>query len=185
MHLIFRTLLVLLKARRRSRLSVWETSSLPLKALPTDIDFAMIVNNGMYFSLMDLGRFDLLARSGFWDLMMKRKWTPVVQSEQISFRKSIRLWQRFSLETRIIGVDEKCIWIEQRFVRDGEIYARAYLATRFVDARGAVDLQEVIEVVQTELGQVLPEDFTVPDWLHEWRGNIALPGTRRPAPHLW
>ena len=185
MHVILRTLLVLLKARRRPRLSVWDTASLPLRALPTDIDFAMIVNNGMYFSLMDLGRFDLLARSGFWDLMRRRRWTPVVQSEQIAFRKSIRLWQQFSIETRIMGVDEKCIWIEQRFVRDGEVYARAYLATRFVDAGGAVDLQDIIDAVRDELGQPLPEDRTVPEWLHEWRGNVALPGSRRPAPHLW
>ncbi|GAA1128993.1 acyl-CoA thioesterase [Citricoccus alkalitolerans] len=185
MHLIFRTLLLLARSRRRPRLSLWQTSSLPLKALPTDIDIAMIINNGMYFSLMDLGRFDLMVRAGFWDVMSKRKWTPVVQSEQISFRKSIRLWQSFSIETKIIGLDEKCIWIEQRFVREGEIYARGYLATRFVDANGAVALEDIVEAVRTELGEVPPEDFTVPEWLHEWRGDVALPGSRKPAPHRW
>ncbi len=56
MHLLLRTLLLLLTSRRRPPLEVWGQSSLPLRVLPTDIDIAMHVNNGMYFSLMDLGR---------------------------------------------------------------------------------------------------------------------------------
>ncbi|HEY4614342.1 MAG TPA: 4-hydroxybenzoyl-CoA thioesterase, partial [Citricoccus sp.] len=73
MHLLLRTLLLLVTSRRRSRLSIWDSSSLPLTALPTDIDIARHINNGMYFSLMDLGRFDLMVRSGAWDLMRRRK----------------------------------------------------------------------------------------------------------------
>ena len=63
MHLLLRTLVLLFTSARRPPLSIWDTASLPLKVLPTDIDIAMHVNNGMYFSLMDLGRFDLMARS--------------------------------------------------------------------------------------------------------------------------
>ena len=77
MHLLLRTLLLLIRSVRRSPLSIWDTSSLPLRVLPTDIDIAMHVNNGMYLSLMDLGRFDLMARSGTWKAMRRRGWTPV------------------------------------------------------------------------------------------------------------
>lgn len=185
MHLLLRTLMLLITSRRRSKLSIWDSSSLPLKALPTDIDIAMHINNGMYFSLMDLGRFDLMVRSGAWDLMRRRKWSPVVQAEQIAFRQSINLWQGYTLETRIIGLDDKCIWLEQRFVVDGEVYVRGYVATRFLGPNGPVSNDEVIAAVREELGDDLPADLELPQWLHEWRIDVALPGSRKPAPHLW
>jgi acyl-CoA thioesterase FadM len=180
MHLLLRTLMLLFTSSRRSPLGVWEESSLPLRVLPTDIDIAMHVNNGMYFSLMDLGRFDLMVRSGIWTRMRKRGWSPVAAGETIAFRKSLQLWQRYTIETRIIGLDTKAIYFEQRMVVDGEIYARAHIATRLVRKGKPVTQEEII----AEFGAP-PADLELPDWIHEWRENNALPGARRPAPHVW
>ncbi len=185
MHLIFRTLLLLIRARRKSKLTIWDTSSLPLRALPTDVDVAVHINNGMYFSLMDLGRFDLMMRSGVWDLMRRNKWSPVVQSEQITFRRSINLWQQYTLETKMIGTDDKSVWFEQRFVVDGEIYVRAYVATRLVSKNGPVSNEEILHAVERELGQPNPDGRQIPEWLHQWRVDAALPSSRKPAPHIW
>ncbi|KRE79575.1 acyl-CoA thioesterase [Arthrobacter sp. Soil763] len=180
MHLLLRTLLLLFRSARRSPLSIWETSSLPLRVLPTDIDIAMHVNNGMYLSLMDLGRFDLMARSGTWKSIRRRGWTPVVAGETIAFRRSLQLWQQYTIETKIIGLDEKAIYFEQRMVVDGEIYARAYIATRLVHKGRPVSQEEII----LEFGAP-PAGLTLPEWIHEWRETNALPGARRPAPHAW
>ncbi len=180
MHLLLRTLLLLIKSARRSPLGIWDASSLPLRVLPTDIDIAMHVNNGMYFSLMDLGRFDLMARSGTWNAMRRRGWTPVVAGETIAFRRSLQLWQRYSIETKVIGLDEKAIYFEQRMVADGEIYARAHIATRLVAKGGPVSQEEIIR----EFGEP-PADLELPEWIHDWRETNALPGARRPAPHVW
>lgn len=180
MHLLLRTLLLLFTSSRRTRLSVWDESSLPLRVLPTDIDIAMHVNNGMYFSLMDLGRFDLMVRAGIWDRMRRRGWTPVVSGETIAFRKSLQLWQRYTIESRIIGLDSKAIYFEQRMVAGGEIYARAHIATRLVDKGRPVSQEDIL----AEFGAP-PASLDLPEWIHEWRENNALPGARKPAPHFW
>ena len=180
MHLLLRTVVLLFTSSRRSPLSIWDTSSLPLKVLPTDIDIAMHVNNGMYFSLMDLGRFDLMARSGTWKSMRCRGWSPVAAGETIAFRRSLQLWQRYTIETKIIGLDEKAIYFEQRMVVDGEIYARAFIATRLVCKGKPVSQEDIIR----EFGAP-PPDLELPEWIHEWRETNALPGARRPAPHVW
>lgn len=180
MHLLLRTLLMLFSSARRPALTIWDTSSLPLRVLPTDIDIAMHVNNGMYFSLMDLGRFDLMVRSGVWKRMRQRRWSTVAAGETIAFRKSLQLWQQYTIETKIIGLDAKAIYFEQRMVADGEIYARAYIAIRLVSKGKPVSLEEVLR----EFGHP-PANLVLPDWIHEWRANNALPGTRTPAPHLW
>ncbi|SDI37763.1 acyl-CoA thioester hydrolase, YbgC/YbaW family [Arthrobacter subterraneus] len=180
MHLILRTLWTLFASRRRPKLSVWDSASLPLRVQLTDIDIAMHVNNGMYLALMDLGRFDLMIRSGVWRIMRRRGWTPVVNAETITFRKSLQLGQRYTIETRILGFDERAIFFEQRMVHDGEIYARAYIATRLLSSQGPVPNEEIFEALGNP-----PEGLVLPDWIHEWRLNTALPSTRKPARHEW
>lgn len=180
MHLLLRTLFLLMNASRRPKLGIWEAASLPLRVLPTDIDIAMHVNNGMYFSLMDLGRFDLMARSGTWKAMRRRGWTPVVAGETIAFRRSLQLWQQYTIETKVIGLDSKAIYFEQRMVVDGEIYARAHIATRLVSKGKPVSQEDILR----EFGEP-PAGLKLPEWLHSWRETNALPGARRPAPHLW
>lgn len=180
MHLIFRTLLQLFLSRRRSALGIWDSSSVSLRVLVTDIDIAMHMNNGMYFSVFDLGRFDLMVRSGVWRQMRRRKWSPVAAAETISFRRSLQFGQRYTIETRIIGLDERAIYFEQRAVAEGEIYARAFIATRLVSRSGPVTNEEIIAAFGAP-----PAGMVLPEWIHEWRLNNALPSTRRPAPHSW
>lgn len=181
MHAIFRLLLLIATARKRAKLSMFDLSSVPMRALLTDIDAAGHINNGMYFSLFDLGRFDLMVRAGAWDLMKKNKWTPVVQAETITFRKSVVFNQKFTQETRILGMDDKCIYFEQRMVVNGEIYVQATIATRLLSKKGPVANEEILH----QLGVELPSDLVLPDWVQRWRDETSLPGTRRPAPHLW
>ncbi|MCD3131826.1 4-hydroxybenzoyl-CoA thioesterase, partial [Salmonella enterica subsp. enterica serovar Enteritidis] len=89
-------------------------------------DMALHVNKGQYIGLFDLGRFDPMVRTGMWDEIKRRGWTHVVQAEQIAFRRSVTLGQRFDVETRMIGLDERAVWFEQRVVVDGDVAVRAY-----------------------------------------------------------
>lgn len=181
MHVLFRFLLLLATAAKRPKLSLFDTSSVHMRALLTDIDVAGHINNGMYFSLFDLGRFDLMVRAGVWDMMKKNKWTPVVQAETITFRKSVKFNQKFTQETRVVGMDEKCIYFEQRMVADGEIYVQATIATRLVSKGGALSNAQILDAA----GVQVPEDLVLPEWVQRWREETALPSARKPAPHLW
>ncbi len=65
MHLIFRTLLLLLTARRRRpKLDLFETSSLPMRVLPTDLEYATHDTNAMNNTLKHLDRNDMMDRTG-------------------------------------------------------------------------------------------------------------------------
>lgn len=182
MHVIFRTLLTLLRARRRPKVSLWASTDITLRALPTDVDVFLHINNGQYFSLFDLGRYDLMARSGFWKASRGQGWHPVVQAEQITFRKSVNFWTKFQIYTRLIGVDDRCFYVEHRVVVDGEIYVRAHVAGRFVGPHGPVSIAEILQLA-AETGHPAPEDFEVSEELQTWRAQSALPSSRRPAPH--
>lgn len=179
--MFFRTLLVWLKSNWGPRNEVHDVGRLKLRVLPTDLDVNNHVNNGVYFSLMDLGRFDLLHRSGAWATMMKKGYYPVIASETITFRKSLMPWQRYVLESKIVGYDDKAVYLEQRFVVDGEIYALGYIRGRFLKkSGGTVSLAELADMLNVDLGAV-----TLPVWLAEWADDVALPSTRSEAPSVW
>ena len=107
---MWRTLLFFFLARRRvrreGRMEPRSVTTIRLTTLPTDIDILRHMNNGRYLSLFDLGRWDLLVRTGMSDVMKKQNWYAVVSAETITFRKSLELWQRFDVESRLLGHDD-------------------------------------------------------------------------------
>ncbi|MDO5634366.1 MAG: acyl-CoA thioesterase [Micrococcus sp.] len=185
MHLLLRTLLVILRAKRRSRLSPWDVSSVPLRALLTDVDFAWHINNGQYLGLFDLGRWDLMERAGLLQAVQRRGWLPVVQAEQIAFRRSVEFGKKFSLDTKFLGFGDRALWFEQRIVVDGEVYVRGYVLARLRAKDGHPVSDAEIREVFAELGFDPDGGEGVPAWLTQWREHIALPSARRSFPQDW
>ena len=181
MHLIFRTIYLLWRSRRRPSLGMRDVSRVPMRVLPTDLDILGHMNNGVYLSIMDLGRMDLMIREGFWAKLRAQKMYPVMVSETITFRRSLHPWERFILETRVIGVDDKAVFVEQRFVIDGEIAARAMTRARFLQVGGpTVSIARLSELAGVDL-----TTFALPAWAEAWAEAVALPQRREPAPSIW
>ena len=179
--MIFRTILMRLSRHRGRRLQVHDVARARFRVLPTDLDVFRHMNNGVYFSIMDLGRLDLLQRSGAWATLDRLGYYPVVGSETITFRRSLQPWQRYTLETKIIGYDAKAVYVEQRFVVGGEIYATGFVRGRFLRRSGGT-------VSMSELADATGIDVTgqdVPQWLHRWAADVALPPSRAAATSDW
>ncbi len=181
----WRTLLTIWRAktllRRRGPIAPHSVGRVRLTTLPTDIDLLMHMNNGRYASLFDLGRFDLLIRTGIWDAMNARDWYAVVASESVTFRKSLELWQRFTVESRILGHDDKAVYQIHRAVVGGEVYAEMIVRARFLrKSGGVVNTDELFAA----LGR--PDDTPpLPQWITDWAAGSALPSTKAPAPSVW
>lgn len=170
-----------LTTSRGPRLDPHDVATMRMRVWPSDLDELRHMNNGAYLSTMDLPRYDLIRRSGLWPKLQAAGVYPVVVSQTITYRKSLELWQRYEVQSRIVGYDERAVFIEQRFVVDGEVYARGIVAGRFLRRRGGV-------VPMEELGRITGVDvarYPVPDWVRDWMAAVALPSTRMPAPSDW
>ena len=164
MNMYLRLLLFLLRVRAKSRLGIWDTSHASFRVNLADLDVQRHMNNGRYLSIMDLGRMDLMLRSGFWKKVTDAGWYPVVAGQTITYRRSLTLGQRFELATRVIGHDERWIYMEQVFRRGDAVIADAVVRARFLrTSGGSVDVSEVLELV----GQP-PEGTELPDWVRDW-----------------
>lgn len=147
MNLIFRLLWLLLKSRSLPDATALGPCRTSFRVLPTDLDVLRHVNNGKYFSLMDLARIDMISRGGLTPHLRRLRWIPVVTAESIQLKRSLTLFQSFEIETRVVGWDEQAFVLEQQFTRNAKVVASALVRTRFLSREGTVTPREVLELL--------------------------------------
>ncbi len=141
MNLWLRMLRVILCAWLRPHLPHWTSlSSLRLRVWPNDLDTNFHMNNGRYLTVMDLGRFDLLLRSGLWAMVRRIGAVPILSAATIRYRFPLDALDTFDLETQVMGWDAKWIYIVQHFVaasgpKKGQVAAVALVKGAFFDPR--------------------------------------------------
>jgi len=164
MILVFRYLTTWLRARHRPPLKPTDESVLSLWVLPNDLDINLHVNNGRYLSLMDLGRVDLMTRSGLTAQILRQRWMPLVGAATMRYSRSLSLLQRYTLHTRIVGWDDKWFLIEQRFMHNGQPIAIGQVRGLLRGRNGNVKTRTVLET----LGQD-PVSPSLPDAFRTWQ----------------
>lgn len=156
MNLWLRLLCYLAGARWRPSLRLpAEASLLHFRVLPNDLDTSLHMNNGRYLTIMDLGRLDLLVSSSLWRAVLRHRWTPIASAIAIRFRRELRTFECYRLETRLLAWDASSVVIEQVFVietgpRAGQIAARALFKGGLYD-RAARNFVPIARLMQ-ELG---------------------------------
>jgi|TARA_R110000803_G_C11960325_1_gene318634 acyl-CoA thioesterase FadM len=162
-NLIFRLIRVLILSLVRSRLDPLDPSVLHFRAWPFDLDINVHMTNSRYFALMDLGRTELILRNGIAKQMFKRKWQPVVSGSTMRFKRAIKPFQKFAVETRALYWDDKGFYLEQRFVANGKTLALGVVKAVFVGPEGIIRPEEICRLVGADETSPL-----MPDWLSGW-----------------
>jgi acyl-CoA thioesterase FadM len=174
-----RLLVVLVRAKLRGRGSALGPNRVPLRVRPSDLDPLGHMNNGVYFSIFDLGRIELMVRSGIWKRFRERDWYGVVTAETGTFRRELRPFRRFDLHTELLGWDERHLYFQHRITSGGKLCTHAVIQLRFLSKDGA-------KVGPDELLATLPEPPErpeLPTWVSEWSRSSyeharSLEGTR-------
>jgi acyl-CoA thioesterase FadM len=169
MNLFLRLLLLFVTARFRARCAPLGPTRKRFMVWPPDLDVLFHVNNGVYLSMLDVARVDLLLRSGTFTQLRRRGYYPVVAAETIRFRRSLQLFQTFEVQTAIVGWDEKAFIIQHRFLRREQLVAEAFVRARFLRRKGGtVSSQELLEAI----GVAQPSPI-LPAWVEAWNRENA------------
>jgi acyl-CoA thioesterase FadM len=145
MHMLFRFIILFLKKRWLPKSEFDETTEISMRVLPTDLDFLWHVNNGVYFSFMDFGRMDMIYRNGVFQLSQREGWYGVVAGETIKFKRSLKLFDKFTIQTKVLGHDERYFFISQKFMCQGQLMASGLVKIRFLSKKGgSVPIAEIL-----------------------------------------
>src|SRR5688572_12878705 len=90
---------VFLRLGRRPRLGLADESTIRFRVWPNDLDLNGHLTNSRYFALMDAARYDMVIRMGIWGTWRRHGWAPVVASQRIRFRRSLRPGAVYELRT--------------------------------------------------------------------------------------
>ncbi|HYS56238.1 MAG TPA: acyl-CoA thioesterase [Thermoanaerobaculia bacterium] len=158
MVLLFRLIRIILLNLLRRRRHVLDESVLRFRVLPTDMDLNFHLNDGRYVSLTGLARVELLLRTGVLRGGVKRGWYPVVGATIIRYRREIRAFEKFVVRSRIAGWDDKWVYFEHRFEKNGDLAAIAYARGVMRSREGAVPTRDILALIgYNEPSPALPD----------------------------
>ena len=143
MRLRLRLLFLVLSSFWKKPMKVLGESVLNLRVLPNDIDITKITND-RFIAVMDLGRMDIVFRTGLLKSMFKNKWAPLVTFDTIRFRYPLKIFQKYQLRTRIVWWDDTTFYIKQVFERKGRVVATGYVCATFLSSNGTIHPGEVL-----------------------------------------
>ena len=168
MNLYFRLLTVIAGALFKSRGGIREVFELRARVWPSDLDFNLHMTNSRYLALADLGRLDLILRTGIWRMMWRGldgsgRLGVVLGGCTVRFRRALRPFERFTLSTSILGWDDRWIYVRQVFSgRDG-VACIAMMRAGLTRSGALVTPQGVIDAAAGP-GEKMPP----PGWVGAW-----------------
>lgn len=163
MYPFIRLITTSVKSMRSEKLDVFDVSETTFRALPWDLDLFMEVNNGRLLTLYDLGRFDLGIRIGLMSILKKNKWGLVVAGSSTRYRRRVRMFDKVTMRTQVIGLDEKWIYIAQSIWIKGQPSSSALLRTGVTAKGKVIPSAEVAEAFGTGEWNI-----EMPAWVQAW-----------------
>jgi acyl-CoA thioesterase FadM len=156
--------------RFRTKLGFFEEGYTPFRVMLTDLDTNRHMNNGVFLSVMDVARIDLVFRSGLAKTMKSKGWYPVVASQTIRYRRSLAPFEKFQVKSRLLGWDEKFVYLQQTFLSKQGVVALALVKGRFLKKTGG-------GVAPAEIAQAMGISQASPKlagWIEGWTRSEDL-----------
>ena len=149
----------------RPRIPASQSVSSAFRVLTHDIDINMHLNNGRYMQIIDVNRLEFLLRTGVAQIILDRRWKPILGSTTIQFRRELRLWERAIASTRLVGWDSRWVYLEHRIETRGGRPVAIAMAKAGFRCKGA---WVPIETLRAALPFPLP-DMVLPAHVEAWR----------------
>lgn len=165
MTLWLRLLRILVAALVGRRIGLFDPSVLRSRVWPTDLDLNVHMNNARYLSLMDLGRTDLIIRTGLHKPMLRGRWQAVIGGATVRYRRPLAPFRRFTLTTRLLFWDDRWLYLEQRIATaDGRTACVGLVKAVFLKDGARIPPAKTLAAV----GETAPSP-PVPEWIAAWR----------------
>lgn len=163
MTLYFRLVIILFKIWLGSKIHPLDQSTVHFRALPTDCDLNLHMTTSRYPAFMDAATIHLMGQMGILGRLLRRHCFPINSNIAITYIRSIKSFERFTVVSRIVTWDDKHWYKEHRFEVDGELRAFAMARGVVVCRRATASMGDITALTGEELA-VPPFSETVLKW---------------------
>lgn len=166
---VIRLIKEMARFRRASPLGPGEVHYSDHICWPWDLDLWMEMNNGRALTLYDLGRLPMFRRAGVLGALRRRGWGMAVAGASIRYRRRLHMFQRFRMQSAILGWDQRFIYVQQTMWRGDEAASSTLMRMAATCENGILPPPEMA----AELGW--PEQSPpMPDYVTAWIEADAL-----------
>jgi acyl-CoA thioesterase FadM len=152
------------KTRRMPPLAPLDTHVSYHTCLPWDLDLWYELNNGRTLTLYDLGRIPLAQRAGIVPALRKNRWGLTIAGVSVRYRKRIRMMERIEMRSRMLGWDDRFVYLEQSmWKKDGTCANHALFRSAITGKDGIVS--PALMAAELNIPQQSPD---LPDWVQRW-----------------
>jgi len=154
----------------RRRMTLEDTSVLDLRVGLFQADLRHASDTAL-MGMTELGRVDLLARTGLLVEGLRRRWSMPLGSILFQVRRPCRRFGRVQLHTRVIYWDERWVYVEHRIVTNGHIAAVGLAKCCVTEHERRVAPDSILEIMGK--GATRPERPALLDEL-DWGETLLL-----------
>lgn len=158
-----------IRRKRAATHNLFDTVSMDFRVGLFDIDMNMHLNNAKYLRFMDRARLEHALATGLLNRMIQARCNMVVANTEIAYVRELRPYQQFTLETRILGWDDKYQYYDQRFVSQRKLHTHALL--RVVHQYGGKSISPQAVQEMTGLNLTPPE---LPEYIEQWQKMLQV-----------
>ncbi|WP_435979557.1 acyl-CoA thioesterase [Psychrobacter sp. DM4] len=138
----------------------------------TDIDPMFEMNNGRVLTVYDIGRTDFIIRTGLAKQLLKNRWGMVVAGSTIQYRKRIRLFDKVTIKTQLVGMDERWLYLEHSMWVKGKPCSSVLLRTGVTEKGRVIEMARVLSALGLSAWDT-PTEPWIQDWIdsdkaHRW-----------------
>ncbi|MDA1041933.1 MAG: acyl-CoA thioesterase [Proteobacteria bacterium] len=159
----------MISARFRQPLNLYECHISHHLCWPHDLDLWGELNNGRTLTLFDLGRVPMGRRMGLRKILLARGWNITVAGNCTRYRKRITLFNRLEMRSRLLGWDDKFLYIDQSLWRAGTCTTQLVVRHAIFDKNGIITPQRLMDAYAGP--QVPPK---LPAWVQSWSQAESL-----------
>ncbi len=169
-NLYLRLLRVLLSGMIEGGSHFADTTASRFRVWLHDLDAFGHMNNGRYLQIMDVARTQWMVRTGVLGAIRRNRWTPLLGGGFIRYRHSLKLFQRYSVHSRLLCWDERWFYLEHLFADHHNRPAAIGITRAALRKNGNWVESSQIEKIVLENAESPP----IPNYVREW---VALEET--------
>jgi acyl-CoA thioesterase FadM len=114
--------------------------------LPTEAGLRLAFSE-RYLGVAEVVRLEYMVRVGLFWTLLKKGWVPVIASSTVRYRRSLRRFQRYSVHTEVLGMDDEYFYFQHRFEHRNRVVAVIIAKGTVRDSQGIIDPSEYLSDV--------------------------------------
>jgi len=135
---------------------------------PTEADLKY-VSNARYLLFMEVGRLEMMLRTGIFKSARKKNWLPLVVAQTVRYERPLKRFERFTLKSHLAAWDDKWFFIEHKIERNGKVMVFALAKCCFRGPGGVVSPAEAF----AELGATT-SPTQLPAYVMRWEESESM-----------